>query len=289
MESTSLHSQDTARCLWGPQHPGGWNESLSNRAGLCGEGGGRRGGRRWSAPLGAAGGAEVSIHLKRHTYLEGPVGSGRVWGLEDQRGTWLTSPQQLGLGDLLRPCTWSSTFQGPLCSQRRKRQAGWGGTLREQISEVTGIPPSIEPRAACGGPKPDTPRTEAVFCFCYWGSVLPSSCFIYIFSNVNLLNLFGILCYCYLLLFLPHCTTCRILVLRPEVRPEFLYWECQVQTPGLTENISTQGLLIKVRSPGGPRLTLRPSSTQSPAIPSARNFRPNNQKTGIYQKKTKMT
>lgn len=81
MESTSLHSQDTARCLWGPQHPGGWDESLSNRAGLCGEGGGRRGGRRWSAPLGAAGGGEVSIHLKRHTYLEGPVGSGKDMGV----------------------------------------------------------------------------------------------------------------------------------------------------------------------------------------------------------------
>lgn len=77
------------------------------------------------------------------------------------------------------------------------------------------------------------------------------------------------------------------MVLRPEVRPEFLYWECQVQTTGLTENIRTQGILIKVRSPGGPHLTLRPSSTQLPAISSARNFRPNNQKTGIYLKKKK--
>ena len=45
-----------------------------------------------------------------------------------------------------------------------------------------------------------------------------------------------------ILFFLPHCTACKILVHGPEVRPEFLCWECQVQTTGLTENIRTQGI-----------------------------------------------
>lgn len=98
MESTSLHSQDTTRCLWGLQHPGGWDKSWSNRTGLWGEGGGRRGGRRRSGPLGEAGGGEVSIHLKRHTYLEGPVGAGRDLGFGGSEGNvaHIPAPTQPG-------------------------------------------------------------------------------------------------------------------------------------------------------------------------------------------------
>ena len=48
---------------------------------------------------------------------------------------------------------------------------------------------------------------------------------------------------------------CEILVPRPEVRPKLLWWELPVQTTGLKENLRSQGILIKVRPPGGPHLS----------------------------------
>lgn len=207
MKSTFLHHQDTARCLWGPQHPGGWVEPLGNRAGLCGEGGGRSGGQRWSAPLGAAGGGEASIHQKRHTYLEGPVGAGRDLGFGGSEGNvaHIPPPTQPGgpaealhlVLHLSRLPLLTGVLGGVGGGARRKRQAGWGGTLEERISEVTGCPPSTQPGAACGGPKPDTARTEALFCFCYWVLFhLPVVSYTYSLIYVNLLSLCGILCYC---------------------------------------------------------------------------------------------
>ena len=63
------------------------------------------------------------------------------------------------------------------------------------------------------------------------------------------------------LLRLPH--ACGILVPRPEVRPEILWWELWVQTAGLTENLRPQGISVAVRLPRGPHL-----STKTPLYPT---------------------
>ena len=203
MESTFLHHQDTARCLWGPQHPGGWVEPLGNRAGLCREGGGRSGGQH---PWGQL--EDGGIHTPEEAHLPWGVSGGRkgpgVWRIRGEHGSHPPNDSAWGacwgLAPGPPPSKAPSAHRGPRGHRRgarRKRQAGWGVTLGEQISEVTGSPRSIQPRAACGGPKPDTPRTEALFCFCYWVLFhLPVVSYIYSLIYVNLLNLFGILCYC---------------------------------------------------------------------------------------------
>ena len=61
---------------------------------------------------------------------------------------------------------------------------------------------------------------------------------------------------------LPH--ACGILVPRPEVRPELLWWELRVQTAGLTENLRPQGISIGVRLRRGPHL-----STKTQLYPTA--------------------
>ena len=52
---------------------------------------------------------------------------------------------------------------------------------------------------------------------------------------------------------------CGILVHVPAGKPgvgsKLLWWELQVQTTGLTENLRPQGILIGVRPPGGPHLS----------------------------------
>ena len=48
---------------------------------------------------------------------------------------------------------------------------------------------------------------------------------------------------------------CGILVHEPGVRPKLLGWEIQVQTTGLTENLRSQGIFIRVRSHGVPHLS----------------------------------
>ena len=148
----------------------------------------------------------VSIHRKRHTYLEGPAGAGRDLGFGGPEGNMAHIPpptQPGGSAEALRLVLHLPILPlltgvlGGVGGGRGGREAGWGVTLGEQISEVTGSPPSIQPRAACGGPKPDTPWTEALFCFCYWVLFhLPIVSYIYSLIYVNLLNLFGILCYC---------------------------------------------------------------------------------------------
>ena len=40
-------------------------------------------------------------------------------------------------------------------------------------------------------------------------------------------------------------------------QPELLWWECQVQTAGLAENLRPQGVLIGESSPGGPHLSTK--------------------------------
>uniref|UniRef100_A0A8C9EG95 BCL2 like 13 n=1 Tax=Phocoena sinus TaxID=42100 RepID=A0A8C9EG95_PHOSS len=57
---------------------------------------------------------------------------------------------------------------------------------------------------------------------------------------------------------------CRILVPRPDIRPKLLWWELQVQTSGLTENLRPQGISVGVRPPGGPHL-----STKTQLYPTA--------------------
>ena len=149
----------------------------------------------------------VSIHRKRHTYLEGPAGAGRDLGFGGSEGNMAhIPPTDLAWGACWGPAPGPPPSKAPSAHRgprghrrgaRRKRQAGWGATLGEQTSEVTGSPPGIQPRAAYGGPKPDTPWTEALFCFCYWVLFhLPVVSYIYSLIYVNLLNLFGILCYC---------------------------------------------------------------------------------------------
>ena len=57
--------------------------------------------------------------------------------------------------------------------------------------------------------------------------------------------------------FWPHHTACETSVPRPEIGPKLLWWELQVQTAGLTENLRPQGILIRVRRPGGPYLSTK--------------------------------
>ena len=94
-----------------------------------------------------------------------------------------------------------------------------------------------------------------------------TGCFNYIFIFPNIFFIFLIL-FCFLFFdialllffffpFLPHHTACSILVPRPEVGPELLWWELQVQTAGLTENLRPQGVLIGVRPPRGPNLSTK--------------------------------
>ena len=73
------------------------------------------------------------------------------------------------------------------------------------------------------------------------------------FDTVLLLFFLSLL----LLLFLPGHEACGILVPRPQVWPNHLWGELRVQTTGLTENLKPQGILIRVRLPGGPHLNTR--------------------------------
>ena len=59
-------------------------------------------------------------------------------------------------------------------------------------------------------------------------------------------------------------TACGIVVPRPEVRTELLWWELRVQTAGLTENLRLQGTSVGVRPPRGPHL-----STKTQLYPTA--------------------
>ena len=109
-------------------------------------------------------------------------------------------------------------------------------------------------------------RALLLFCFFFFlffccGFVLPScSCFNYIiiFPNVFFISpvlflFYSLLLYCSFFSFLLlHHAACRILVPRPGVGPELLWWKCGVQTAGLTENLRPQGILIRMRLPGGP-------------------------------------
>ena len=50
---------------------------------------------------------------------------------------------------------------------------------------------------------------------------------------------------------------CRILVRKPGVGWKLLWWELQVQTTGLTENLRPQGIFIGVRSHRVPQLSTK--------------------------------
>ena len=69
---------------------------------------------------------------------------------------------------------------------------------------------------------------------------------------------------------------CGVLVPQPEVRPEALEWEHQVQDAGPLENSQPQRRLIIESSHGDLYLNPRPGSTQLPAAPSAGRLTPNN-------------
>ena len=66
-----------------------------------------------------------------------------------------------------------------------------------------------------------------------------------------------------LLLFLCHVffradhIACGILIPRPVFRVELLWQECHAQPTGLTENLTRQGMLIRVKSPGRPHLSTK--------------------------------
>ena len=106
-----------------------------------------------------------------------------------------------------------------------------------------------------------------LFFFCC-GFILPCcSCFNYSFIFPNIFFIFLIL-FCFLFFhivlllfsfafFWPHHTACETSVPRPEIGPKLLWWELQVQTAGLTENLRPQGILIRVRRPGGPYLSTK--------------------------------
>ena len=67
------------------------------------------------------------------------------------------------------------------------------------------------------------------------------------------------------------------MVPRLEVGPELLWWELQVQTAGLTDNLRPQGISIGVSLPEVLISAPRPSSIQLPANSSAGRLRPNKQ------------
>ena len=73
----------------------------------------------------------------------------------------------------------------------------------------------------------------ARFCFYY----LPWALFVWFFFS-----------------FLPRHVACRVFIPRPEVGPEPLWWEPQIQATGLPENFRPNGILIAVSSPRGPHL-----------------------------------
>ena len=79
-------------------------------------------------------------------------------------------------------------------------------------------------------------------CFCLFG---------FVFIICVGLCLFSV---CFLLA-MPH--DFRVLVPRPGVRSEPLWWERQVQATRLTENFRPQGILIGVSSPRGPHLSTK--------------------------------
>lgn len=206
MKSTFLHHQDTARCLWGPQHPGRWVEPLGNRAGLPGREGEEAEAKGGQRPWGQLEEGRYPYTGRGTLTLRGQRGQERTWGLEDQRGMWLTSLHRLSLGGLLRPCAWSATFQGSLCSQ-----GSWGGIeggqggrdkldgeqpLGNRYQKSLAVPQASSPGQPVEDPSLITPRTEVLFCFCYWVLFhLPVVSYIYSLIYVNL-NLFGILYYC---------------------------------------------------------------------------------------------
>ena len=57
--------------------------------------------------------------------------------------------------------------------------------------------------------------------------------------------------------FLADHIVCRILIPRPVVRAELLWRECHAQPPGLTENLTHHGMLIRVKSPGRRHLSTK--------------------------------
>ena len=231
--------------LWTPKGTGG----TSTWAGRTLRG---RGEEKWrqdgtSAPEGWLGEGRGSYAQRGPITVGGSVGMGRdLWRIgELQENMASISPTHLGLSE----------------------PAGAPG--------LNLCPPGPPPAVLCLSPTPHTlPRPFLAFFFCC-GSVLPCCyCFIYIYIFSNLffililfyfLNflffvivlLLFVCCLFFFFLFLPHHMVCGILVPRPEVGPELLWWQCWVQTSGLTENLRSQGVLIGVRSPRGPRLSIK--------------------------------
>ena len=130
-----------------------------------------------------------------------------------------------------------------------------------------------------------SPFSSFLFSFsCCDFVLLCCSCFNYIFIFPNIFFIFLILFYflffvivLLLSFLLLHHTTCGILVPRPGIGPELMWWERRVQTTGLIENLRHQGILIGVRAPRGPHPSTKPSSTQQPENSRAGCLRPNNQ------------
>ena len=107
------------------------------------------------------------------------------------------------------------------------------------------------------------------FCSCFnYSFIFPNIFFIFLI----LFSLYSLTLYCFLSFFLSflffsflffsflffsfflHHEACGILVPRPEVRPKLLWWNLQVQTTGLKENLRPQGILIRVRPRRGSHL-----------------------------------
>ena len=227
-----------------------------------------------------------------------PRGSHPWWGeqrgrggtlgrLEDWKGmrpafplpTWALGPCWGPGPDPLRSEGPSSCAEPKPCP--RTPTQGLTSTLYTPTTPPTMLPFSVA-QVLSVGPRPHlspTPTAKAFssfcFCFCSCASVLTCYCFTYIFIFSNIffifLILFFILCYC-TLFFSSFFFCCSIQILVPSlwVGLELLWWERQVQTTGLTENLRPQGILIKVRSPEGPHLSnktlLLSSCMQTPVL-----------------------
>lgn len=66
--------------------------------------------------------------------------------------------------------------------------------------------------------------------------------------------LFVIVLQLFFLYFLVYYAACGLLIHGPEIRLELLWWHHQVQTTGLTETLRPHGILVGVKSLGGPHL-----------------------------------
>ena len=201
----------------------------------------------WAGP----GGSEHHTPAPRHKASSSYVGPcGHAHG--SLHPSWPTRAHVLQASFRSR-CWWKENMQ----------RWGWYSGSRDLPRGLGGPPGEVGVRCSSrGGKNTDSRGTSeffflnSLFSFCSC-ALFCCCCLIFIFSNNFYFSnfiLFFNLCYSSDLFhllsvflgglsfffsfssFLPRCAACGVLVPRPWVGPESLWWECQVQATGLTEN-----------------------------------------------------